>query len=225
MNKKKPNVVFDWTLGHNNVVLNFMRNAKAEFRLYGDTYHEAAKKWLTAYKEAGGRSSLDACPIVFLYRHALELNLKSIIIRGNNILELHDEQPVGDEGIFSTHSLTELMAAVEKIVTYMGWQDGYQMDCIESFADCKTIAADFDKIDPGSYAFRYPTDKRGRASVSHHFGFDLRLFVARLDPVIELMSCTAYALDHEYDGLCEALADARQAAMEYEAEHADYGEY
>jgi hypothetical protein len=42
------NVVFSCTTGYRNVVLNWMRNAKGEFRLYGDAYHDAGKKLLEA---------------------------------------------------------------------------------------------------------------------------------------------------------------------------------
>ena len=44
--EKGANVVFDWTLGYNNAVLNFMPNPKGEFMLYGNAYHEAGKKLL-----------------------------------------------------------------------------------------------------------------------------------------------------------------------------------
>ena len=38
------------------------------------------------------------------------------------------------------------------------------------------------------------------------------------------MSGTAYALDHEYDGLCEMLNEARQAELEMAAEYQEYDE-
>ncbi len=225
---KEENIVFSWTQGYRNVVLNWNRNPKGEFRLYGDAYHDAGKKLLEAYAASRGYD-LDCVPIVFLYRQALELNLKSIIIHGNGLLRLHGAPEVAGEDIFKKHSLTTLFAAVEKIIDYVGWKDGYEKGCIENFEDCRRIVEDFNKIDSQSYAFRYPIDTKGKGSVSHHFAFDVRVFAARLDPLIELMSGTAMALDDLCDrtaeGMAEAQQAAREAAYEYEHDAYDHGDY
>jgi hypothetical protein len=218
------NVVFGVTKGYRNVVLNWASNPKGEFVLYGDAYHAAGKKLLEAYAASRGYD-LDSVPIVFLYRQALELNLKSAIIHGNSILRLEGRPEVADEEIFRSHSLIKLFVAVEKIIESMGWKDGYAKGCIENFEDCRRIIEDFNKIDPQSYAFRYPIDTKGKGSLSHHFAFDVHLFAERLDPLIELLSGTAMVLDDMYDGMREAMAEAGQAAMEYSHDVYNDGDY
>lgn len=218
---KKPKVVFEGTRGYHNAVLNWLGNPKGEFMLYGDAYHEAGKKLLEALLAERSHNGIRYCPVVFLYRQSLELNLKSIIIHGNDILELHGEAEAASKKVLGHHALKPLLDSVEKIITFMGWTEGYAKGCIENFDDIKTVVDKFDEIDEGSYAFRYPTDKQGKGSVSSHFSFDIRIFVESLDPVIELMSGLSYALDEQHDLMCEAIAEARQAAME----NADYGDH
>ena len=176
------------------------------------------KKLLEALLATRSFNGIRYCPVVFLYRQALELNLKSIISHGNDILELHSEPEPASKKVLGQHALKPLLEAVERIIKFMGWTEGYEKGCIESFDDIKTVVGDFDRIDEGSYAFRYPTDKEGKGSVSGHFSFDIRIFAERLDPVIEMMSGLSYALDEQYDLMCEAIGEARQAAME----NADY---
>jgi len=79
-------------------VLNWMRNPKGEFRLYLDAYHDAGKTLLDALTRPQADSTLTAF-LSCLYRQALELNLKSIIIRGNGVLRLHDEPEVAGAGL------------------------------------------------------------------------------------------------------------------------------
>lgn len=38
--------------------------------------------------DKGSYNSLEGCPIIFVYRHALELYLKAIVIRGAAIMQL-----------------------------------------------------------------------------------------------------------------------------------------
>ena len=222
MEKKKRNVVFEPVHGHMNEVLNWQHDPESEFQFFGDAYHKAAKDALAAALSNRSRNSIRFAPVVFLYRHALELNLKNVIILGNKILSLGGEPPASDDRTFTTHSLTHLMQAVERIYKYMGWTEGFAKGCIENFEDCKTVVNNLNDVDPQSYAFRYPIDKNGKGSVGKHLTFNIEIFAQRLDPVIELMSSLAYTLDHEYDLMCEAICGAQQAAIEYEHENGDY---
>ena len=72
---------------HGNVVLNFMLFPKGELAAYGRSYHEAAQH-LVKRMAASHYRDPDACPIVFLYRHAVELYLKSIIPLGKQSAEV-----------------------------------------------------------------------------------------------------------------------------------------
>ena len=74
--------------GYNNTVLNWHREPEKEFHLYGEAFWNAAKTLLQ--NDALDRlpiASFDASVIVYLYRHALELFLKEILIgRGGELI-------------------------------------------------------------------------------------------------------------------------------------------
>src|SRR5438105_1560197 len=89
---------------HGNVVLNFRRFPKGELAAYGRSYHEAGRQLVKRMASTHYRDP-DACPIVFLYRHAIELYLKSIIHWGNSLLQLNSSPIVPHRNIFTEHRL------------------------------------------------------------------------------------------------------------------------
>lgn len=68
-----------------NVVLNFTGAPKRELALIGNEYFDAAKVLIERLAQKAGYSDLEAYPIVFLYRHALELYFKAVLSLGNDL--------------------------------------------------------------------------------------------------------------------------------------------
>ncbi|NKX41769.1 hypothetical protein HGG71_09870 [Rhodobacteraceae bacterium R_SAG2] len=87
-------------------------------------------------------------PIVFLYRHALELNLKYIIN--------HYGHHVGVGPIWNTHEFENLWPIFLEVLERFGTQDPDQADQIVG-----GVIAKFGNVDPRSFSFRYPRDNRG----------------------------------------------------------------
>jgi hypothetical protein len=77
-----------------NVVLNFMGAPKRELALIGDEYFEAAKVLMGSLAQKGSYSDLKAYPIVFLYRHALELTAVRLKLEQNQLVDV-----VGEIGV------------------------------------------------------------------------------------------------------------------------------
>lgn len=87
-------------------------------------------------------------PILFLYRHCLELNLKYII----NIYGGH----VGIDPVWNTHDLGKLWETFAILLDRFGTTDPDDADHVVG-----GIVAQFAKIDPRSFSYRYPCDTRG----------------------------------------------------------------
>ncbi|MFA5746799.1 MAG: hypothetical protein WC926_01855 [Candidatus Paceibacterota bacterium] len=81
-------------------------------------------------------------PIVFLYRHYLEIRFKEIIKNGNSYLD----NPVDNWG----HGLTDLWNKVRHIVR-IRWPETTDED-LQAICDCVN---EFKEIDPKSTSFRY----------------------------------------------------------------------
>jgi hypothetical protein len=63
-------------------------DSHSDLWLHARSFHRAAKKLATAFEpHANPLTEFNVCPVVFMYRHALELHLKAIILgEGGNFL-------------------------------------------------------------------------------------------------------------------------------------------
>src|SRR5262245_57418129 len=81
-----------------------------------------------------GYSDYEGYPILFLYRHALELYIKPIVYRGAQLCRLIDEK-LNTENLFKAHKLTEFLPQIEAIFKAVGWKwDFNERDCISPSA-------------------------------------------------------------------------------------------
>jgi hypothetical protein len=175
------------TGGHSDVVLNWVGKPTEKFDSYAEAYHLAARRLFEKSTQEDLRD-IGACPVVFLYRHALELYLKEILINGQKILQLKGKEFRTVKQILDKHGhkLSSLWKALKKLHKQLDWEWEEQLD-----ANGKIIQ-EFDMFDPESSSFRFPVTKRGDAALSQHFRFDLCYFCERLDKVIaklEEISC------------------------------------
>jgi hypothetical protein len=87
-------------------------------------------------------------PILFNYRHFLELSLK---------YQLATYGPeVGVEANWHCHSLEKLWSEFLVMLEHYGTDDPDEVDPVVG-----EIILEFAKIDPGSFSYRYPVDKKG----------------------------------------------------------------
>ena len=211
MEKSPPTVeVFATSKSHRNVVLNFRHSPQREFGPYGSGFHEAARSLARNFlRKRGGFSDLEGPPIVYLYRHALELHLKGVLLAGNRLMELDDKGLRGQElwKLLHTHKLSTLLPHVRGVFSHVGWKEEIGHGPIKTFADIRAIVTDLEEVDPQSFTFRYPTDKVGEAALTHHFAFSVYHFVSIMDPLIELLDNSVAQLEEYWEGACDALAE------------------
>ena len=175
---------FKGTSFHGNVVLNFRRSPRTEFAVYAHAYQEAAHRLTTELASRRGYRDVDACPIAFLYRHALELYLKSVIYWGNSLLRINKKTVVmNQKDLFRTHSLQKLMLAAKPIFRLSRE--------LKSFRQFERLVCHLEKIDPGSYSFRYPIDRKGSAALPGHFCFNAIAFAEKIDAALKLLDGAA----------------------------------
>lgn len=121
--------------------------------LMADGYREAADRLVDA---AAARTALQGTvvyPIIFLYRHFLELELKYVLMTyGRHFDEQAD---------WKSHSLTHLWEKVRPIIETAGGgtDDRGANDAVEACIREMSVA------DPMSFSFRYPVEKGGEPKV------------------------------------------------------------
>jgi hypothetical protein len=148
----------DWW---HNACLNFCPD---KFGLYASGYKKAGDL-LVAYviKERINQDIL-VYPIVFLYRHYIELRLKELIRKGNLLLD--------SPGRFPQHHLIDkLWSECRKILKKI-WPE----ENADDLNEIEKYINDFSECDPTSTAFRYPKDKKDKESLSGLTHINLRGF-------------------------------------------------
>lgn len=204
-----------------NTVLNWCREPEREFHLYGEAFREAAKALLRNQQlDRSPITAFDAAVIVYLYRHALELFLKEILIgRGGDLVH---PRPSPETVLNAGHSLTKLLPDVQRIFVECGWDETFGAEAVRTFDDFAAIVGEFEKADPLSFSFRYPVKKDLTGALDGHFTFSVRHFASIMDEVLGALSGACDALPEIANSRAEAAYEARCDAME-SSDPPDYG--
>jgi hypothetical protein len=172
------------------------------------------------YKEGGDRlvrtsmedrAHQDALvyPTVFLYRQYLELSLKQLIREGNRLLETPFKWgPVGFPTNRWSHNLLEFWdrACIVLLQEISAEYEDLKISD-QDLAIVRDLLAQFVEQDPGSYAFRYPTDQKNAPSFPD-------LHVINVRNLAEVMAKIAVF----FDGAATAIAvylDLKQEMRHY----------
>ena len=183
--------------GPHNTIMNWHNVPVEDFFLYARSFHTAAKKLAGALElDSGPFTDLADCPVVFMYRHTIELHLKALVLgEGGNFLPTKPD-PIS---ISKTHSLSWLAQFVCQIVTVLTWEKDFKCEGVENLADFKAIIEDVNSVDPGPHAFRYPANAEGQESGPGLPAFSVREFARRMDALVELLASTTDALAATWD--------------------------
>lgn len=121
---------------------------------YALAYKEGADRLVEALEEDGYSDHKLVLPIIFLYRHYLELHLKDLILEGRKALG----QPAGT--IPTGHNIFKLWDKLKPILAQIQAKSGPiirgEQDAVEAYIKELT------EIDERSEAFRYPVSTEGK---------------------------------------------------------------
>jgi hypothetical protein len=208
---------------HGTVVLNWHGTPEEEFTYFAEAFHEVARKAAVdlSHNRLFGRMPLEdfkAYPVVFMYRHALELHMKAVILAGSQMLP---PPKIDRVRLFKTHSLDVLRQDVERVFDAYEWDWELGVPHFKTLEDFRQAIAELASVDVGSYAFRYPIDKKGNASIASHFRFNLFEFCETLDGLMKVLKGATIGAYEEFQVRAEAAAEAQSGAMEYDSYEAD----
>jgi hypothetical protein len=196
---------FESNRPHGNVVFNFRGRAINDLSAFAAGYHEAGKTLVSKKESAASYRDYEGYPILFLYRHALELYLKAIVYRGAQLLGLISEEKPHTEKLLTSHKLTRLLPTIEAIFRAVEWEWDFELIGLRSFDDFADLIKEIEKIDPQSYCFRYPVNTTGEAALPQHFVVNVVTFGKKMDSVLELLSGTVTGLQDHWDDTAEVM--------------------
>ena len=212
--KKKP-TPDDQNQGPHKAVVNRRNVPAGDLFLYAQSFHKAAKTLAASFQaDANPFAEADASAVVFMYRHAVELHLKAMVLgEGGNFLATKPDAL----SVHKTHSVSWLAQFVCQIITALKWENEFKCDGIENLTDFKAVIEELSAVDPGSYIFRLPVRAEGHDSVPCRVNLTtIREFAGRMDALLELLDSTADALAAEWDLRSEGPTEANGNAGGFE---------
>jgi hypothetical protein len=173
----------------------------ARLDIYGvhwDTYARGYKCAADALVEhaAKHKHELDSLvyPIIFLYRHYLELRMKELILTGSRLPDVAVR-----EGWRNTHDLTCLWGCCRQVLQKV-WPEGPKRD-LDAVQNCIQQLA---QVDAKSEVFRYPSGRQGESFETKPSHINLRNFA-------EVVGRVAGLLDSAGMGVSACIEDVEQA--------------
>jgi hypothetical protein len=205
--EKNMHWVFFSENSRGNVVFNFCRNPINDLAAFARGYHEAGKRLAEILAESSGYRDFDGYPILFLYRHSLELYMKAIVYRGAQLLQLVEMGTLDTSRLFTVHRLSLLLPGVKAVFDGIGWTCETDTTGMRTFEEFVDLVRGIEELDLDSYAFRYPTDTKGHAALSHHTIVSPVAFARNMDPILELLDDAVLGLTEEFDAAAEAKSE------------------
>jgi hypothetical protein len=169
-----------------------------------------------------GIEDFRAYPVVFLYRHALELYMKAVLLVGSPMLSIKGQREVDRQQLLKTHNLDVLRQDLERIFAAYGWEWDLGSPHFRTVDDFRAVVGEFHTVDAGSYAFRYPLDTKGSASLEEGFQFNLFEFCKILDELFPTLEGAAIGAYEELQDTLRAMGEAQQYELESGANEYDH---
>jgi len=148
-------------------------------------------------------------PIIFLCRQHLELRMKEIIVNGGKLLRINDlidhKKSINIPEVPANHDLEKVWEVCNKILERIFEYNESVPKCLKTIDIC---ISDFNKIDPSSMAFRYPSDKKNiepfAKNVTH---INIYKILDKIKETADLLDGASTGIDHFLTEQSEYLAD------------------
>lgn len=180
---------------YGNALLNWANHAPSDIVEYAFSYRNAAHN-LIACREKIEFGAIDhnACPIIFLFRHSIELYLKAIVYHLAKLSIDDGQLKIVLPKLWKEHSLVRLLEMAKPVM--MAMRTSLPPALRELDQDTRLFLANLDGIDPGSYTFRYPVTSHGNSSLSDMLIVNIFVFADQADFALdELRSLCHYLID------------------------------
>jgi hypothetical protein len=172
---------------YGNALLNWRSDSASEIVTYAAAYRSAAMS-LVSLQERRGIGPIDhaALPILFLYRHSLELYLKSLVYRAAVLSINKQELQRALPRLWREHSLVSLVKMSAPVLHESSSRPLARSGELQE--EMAGLAQILDDIDPGSYSFRYPVTTKGDSALPSHFFTNIFVFSEAMERAFDDLS-------------------------------------
>jgi hypothetical protein len=129
---------------------------------YAAGYKDAADSLARRFLKNWQGNDILTYPMVFCYRHYLELRLKQIIILGQMLLAgpIRIKQEILEKRLENDHNLTRLWEPCREIIEGLGNEGYWPKDSVQQLDIVQNLINEFEEKDGESINFRYPVTKK-----------------------------------------------------------------
>jgi len=159
------------------------------WEIYATGYLDAANILIERIQETNNGMDTLVYPVVFLYRHYLELRLKKLIIDGQRLLVMGDD-------LQRVHRLDLLWQRCRPMLEQI-WPTGPKAD-LDAVEEC---LRQFWDIDNQSQAFRYPCTKDGAPTLQGLEHINLRNTREVMERIASLLDSASAAILEYLDSM------------------------
>jgi hypothetical protein len=172
---------------YGNALINWKGSPTGDLTTYAHSYRNAARSLVAMHqKQVYGTIDEGALPILFLYRHAIELYLKAIVFKAAIVSINEAELSTALPKLWKEHSLVKLAEMARPVINARtGKPFAIMGDLEQKIVD---LVGRIDKIDPGSYTFRYPVTSRGNSALPGLFMTNIFVFSEEVESVLSEMA-------------------------------------
>jgi hypothetical protein len=168
-----------------------------DLEAYSRGYFHAAERLMASLEENTTNVDVILYPLVYLYRHGVELALKALAQKLPRIWDDHGE-------IHLTHKLQDNWARVRPYLTREPEFDPNEP--VLKFVD--RVLADLIEIDPKGEAFRFPSARDGKLFLQDMSIINLQVFGEAMNTVAEAFDYWYWRTTELWDAKCEMEAEA-----------------
>lgn len=162
-------------------------NAEGKWYLYTQGYLRAADKLVEQLVPGSPQLDFYIYPIAFLYRHYLEMEMTRTI----RIVEDH-------LGIYTgpviTHKLCLLWSQVQTALPKIDINFDFTTS---EFVGLQETLSEFDQVDEGSFAFRYPENKSAIINLSQHTSINILNVQRQVHEAGEALELCSFAAENQ----------------------------
>lgn len=160
---------------------------EGKWDLYADGYKAAADMLVDQLQGVPPEDRL-ICPLVFIYRHFVELRLKSLVIGLSRL----KNKPLE---VFHTHNILVLWRTVKGLLGVLA-SDNFKNDIINSL---ESLISELNALDPDSMHFRY-SHSRNLDQFTLPRSVSMAHFKTTMDKIANGLSYIEIGIDLEQEG-------------------------
>ncbi len=178
---------------HTSFSSGFSSSPRSDFGVYGRGYAFVAQTVARELINSNGFPDYKAYPVVFLFRHALELYLKHIIYMVARLAAFRGMQDI-DFSLHNCHYIDKLSHKAHRLMILAFPNDASLRETMDRIVE---FSEQFAKIDPNSYSYRYPIDTKGQPSTPPNQNANIHSIAYYMSEILDYLDTIEFGFDVE----------------------------